>query len=113
MTPVAPNILFVAATAALAERVCVRLAGHRVRVVFSILEAIAAVKAEAPDVLICDARMQPFSADELFELVARYYPAIRGVILTPANEAPIAASPPRRARVTCDEILSAIEPPSG
>ena len=76
-----PGILLVAATAAPAERLRERYAGRRLRVVYSVVEAVAALKRETPEVLICDERIEPFSADELFELVARFFPAIRCVVL--------------------------------
>ncbi len=81
MTPADRHVLFVAASERPAERLRARLGAGRVRVVYSVIEAIAALKRELPDVLVCDERLEPFSADELFELVARFFPAIRCEIL--------------------------------
>ena len=81
MTPGSRDILFVAATDPPADQLRARLGGGRVRVVYSVVEAIAALKRELPDVLVCDSRLEPFSADELFELVARFFPAIRCELL--------------------------------
>lgn len=81
MTPVDRDVLFVAATEPPTERLRARLGAGRLRVVYSVVEAIAALKREVPDVLVCDARLEPFSADELFELVARFFPAIRCELL--------------------------------
>ena len=53
---------------------------HQVRVTRSAREAMAEMKREVPDVVLCDQALTPVSADELFEIMATFYPKVRRVL---------------------------------
>jgi CheY-like chemotaxis protein len=55
-------------------------AHHQVRVALSPLDAIAQIKRRAPDVVVCDHAMTPVTGEELFEIIATFFPAVRRVL---------------------------------
>lgn len=61
------------------------LGRHRARVVSSAADALAAVRARVPDVLVCDCELGAESTAPLLELIAAQYPGIRRVLYSSSH----------------------------
>ncbi len=75
------GVLVVSEDPAVALAVEQRLRGlHQVRVAMSAQKALVEIKREPPDVVVCDQAIAPVTADELFEIIATFFPKVRRVL---------------------------------